>query len=89
MCAKLTVWALDWESLLARAERALRDMNVYGVKTTIPYHQEILRSPEFRSGRFNTGFVEAHPELTEYSVRRPPRELAAAMAAALAASQGF
>jgi pyruvate carboxylase subunit A len=89
MCAKLTVWALDWESLLARAERALRDMNVYGVKTTIPYHTEILRSPEFRSGSFNTGFVEAHPELTEYSVRRPDRELAAAMAAALAAAQGF
>ncbi len=86
MCAKLTVWALDWEQLLNRAVRALHDIGVYGVKTTIPYHLEILRSPEFRSGRFDTGFVEAHPELIDYSVRRPDREIATAMAAALVAA---
>ena len=86
MCAKLTVWALDWEQLLNRAARALNDIGVYGVKTTIPYHLEILRSPEFRSGRFDTGFVEAHPELIDYSIRRPAREIATAIAAAVAAS---
>jgi pyruvate carboxylase subunit A len=88
MCAKLTVWALDWDELLSRARRALGDMGVAGVKTTIPYHLEILKSPDFRAGRFDTGFVEAHPELASYSVRRPPRELAAAISAALAASMG-
>ncbi len=86
MCAKLTVWALDWEQLLNRAARALNDIGVYGVKTTIPYHLEILRSPEFRSGRFDTGFVEAHPELIDYSIHRPAREIATAIAAAVAAS---
>ncbi len=89
MCAKLTVWALDWEQLLNRAVRALNDMGVYGVKTTIPYHLEILNSPEFRSGHFNTGFVEAHPELINYSIRRPARDIAAAMAAAIAASNAI
>lgn len=88
MCAKLIVWALTWEELLARANRALTDILVYGVKTTIPYHQEILKSEEFRSGHFNTGFVEKHPELIEYSVRRPPRELAAVIAAAVVAHSG-
>ncbi|MBI5040538.1 MAG: acetyl-CoA carboxylase biotin carboxylase subunit, partial [Gammaproteobacteria bacterium] len=34
MCAKLTVWALDWEQVLNRAARALEYMGVYGVKTT-------------------------------------------------------
>ncbi len=85
LCAKLTVWALSWDELLDRANRALHDIGVYGVKTTIPYHLEIIKSPEFQSGRFNTGFVEAHPELSNYSVRRPARELAAAIAAAVAA----
>ncbi len=89
MCAKLTVWALDWEQLLNRAVRALNDMGVYGVKTTIPYHLEILDSPEFRSGHFNTGFVEAHPELINYSIRRPARDIAAAMAAAIAAGNAI
>jgi pyruvate carboxylase subunit A len=89
MCAKLIVWALNWDAVLDRAERALRDITVAGVKTTIPYHLEILRSAEFQSGRFNTGFVAAHPELINYSVKRSNREIAAAIGAALAASMGL
>ncbi len=89
MCAKLIVWALDWESLLNRAQRALHDIGVYGVKTTIPYHQAILRTEDFRNAHFDTGFVEAHPELVEYSGRRPTREIAAVIAAAITAYQGL
>jgi len=88
MCAKLTVWALDWESLLRRSRRALTDIGLYGVKTTIPYYLEILNSDEFKSGHFNTGFVESHPELTQYSVRRSSRHVAAAIGAAIAAHMG-
>lgn len=89
MCAKLIVWARDWDELLARADRALHDMGVYGIKTTIPYHREILRSPAFRKCVFNTSFVENHPELVNYSVKRPQRELAAAVATAIAAHMGM
>jgi pyruvate carboxylase subunit A len=42
MCAKLTVWALDWESVIERGRRALNDMLVYGVKTTIPYYLSLI-----------------------------------------------
>lgn len=88
MCAKLIVWALDWEQCLNRGRRALMDMRVYGVKTTIPYYLEILKSEDFRSGKFNTSFVEEHPQLIDYSERRPPRELAVAISAAIAAHLG-
>ncbi len=87
MCVKLITWALDWEQLLRRSRRALKDLTVDGVRTTIPYHLEILGNEEFRSGRIDTAFVERHPELVDYSTRRPPRELAAAIAAAIAAHQ--
>ncbi|WP_297393957.1 acetyl-CoA carboxylase biotin carboxylase subunit [Acidiferrobacter sp.] len=89
MCAKLTIWALTWEKALARARRALLDMGVSGVKTTIPYHLEILKTEEFRAGLFNTAFVEDHPELSNYSARRPTSHLAAAIAAAIAAHHGL
>jgi len=89
MCAKLIVWALDWDQCIARARRALQDMGVYGVKTTIPFYHEILNSEEFQSGLFNTSFVEEHKELVNYSTRRPPRELAAAIASAVAAHLGL
>ena len=89
MCAKLVVWALDWPHLLNRAQRALQDTGVFGVKTTIPYYLEILKVDDFRLGMFDTGFVEAHPELVEYRTSRPTRELTAAIAAALATHHGF
>ncbi|NOX75802.1 MAG: acetyl-CoA carboxylase biotin carboxylase subunit [Gammaproteobacteria bacterium] len=89
MCAKLIVWALDWDSVIDRAIRALRDMGVYGVKTTIPYQLEILKSPQFQTGVFDTSFVEKHPELTQYSVHRSNRKLAAAIGAAMAAHMGL
>ena len=88
MCAKLIVWAPDWPSLLARAERALDDIGLAGIKTTIPYYQEILKNPDFRAGCFDTSFVEQHPELVNYHLTRQPQELAAAIAAAVAASMG-
>ncbi|MCG6885780.1 MAG: acetyl-CoA carboxylase biotin carboxylase subunit [Proteobacteria bacterium] len=89
MCAKLIVWALTWDGLIDRASRALRDIGVFGVKTTIPYHLEILRNAEFQTGKFNTGFVEAHPELTQYSVKRSNRDVAVAVATALAVNMGL
>ncbi|MCW9030216.1 MAG: acetyl-CoA carboxylase biotin carboxylase subunit [Gammaproteobacteria bacterium] len=89
MCAKLIVWAMDWDSLIDRSRRALRDITLHGVKTTIPYYIEILASADFQTGKFNTGFVEQHPELTNYSVKRSSREVVAAIAAALAANSGI
>ena len=85
MCVKLTVWALTWEDVIRRSERALKDISVHGVKTTIPYQIEILRTDAFKSGKIDTGFVEEHPELSNYSLRRPPRELAAVISAAITA----
>ena len=85
MCVKLTVWALTWEEVIRRSERALKDISVYGIKTTIPYQIEILKTESFRSGKIDTGFVEEHTELSNYSLRRPPRELAAVISAAISA----
>lgn len=89
MCAKLTVWALNWESVIERGRRALDDMVVYGVKTTIPYYQEILKHPEFRAAHFDTSFVETHPELVNYATEFPPELIAAAISAAIAAHEGI
>jgi pyruvate carboxylase subunit A len=89
MCAKLIVWSLTWDDLIDRATRALSDISVFGVKTTIPYHMEILRNAQFQTGKFNTGFVEDHPELINYSVKRSNRDVAAAIGAVLAANMGL
>ena len=88
LCAKLVCWALEWEDLLARANRGLRDIGVFGVKTTIPFHLALIDHPTFRSGHFDTGFVAAHPELTHVPGEHSDRQLAVAIAAAFAAHHG-
>jgi len=89
MLAKVIVSAMTWEDAIKRGERALRDMGLFGIKTTIPYYLEILKNPEFLSGCFNTGFVESHPELIHYSNKPRPEILAGVIAAALAAHTGL
>ncbi|WED44717.1 acetyl-CoA carboxylase biotin carboxylase subunit [Legionella cardiaca] len=84
LCAKLTVWGLDWPSVLRRAARALEEMRVFGVKTTIPYYLEMLKSEEFREGLVTTNLVEAHPEWLRYSNKSLPHHKAAVIAAAIA-----
>jgi pyruvate carboxylase subunit A len=64
-------------------------MGLYGVKTTKPFYFEILRTNEFQSGKFDTGFIEQHEELLNYSVRRSPADLTAAIAAAVVAYHGL
>lgn len=83
MCAKLIVWAPDWDALIRRSLRSLTDMGVYGVKTTIPYQKEILKNQEFINADFDTSFVEEHPELIKYSEKKDPRELATVLAASI------
>ncbi|CEZ19667.1 2-oxoglutarate carboxylase small subunit [Candidatus Methylopumilus planktonicus] len=89
MCAKLTVWALNWESAMQRGKRALNDIVVFGVKTTIPYYLEIMNNREFKKANFNTSFVDDHPELINYQSQFPPELMAAAISAAIAAHEGI
>lgn len=89
MCAKLTVWALNWESVIQRGKRALNDIVVFGVKTTIPYYLEIMNNKQFKEANFNTSFVDNHPELINYQSEFPPELMAAAISAAIAAHEGI
>jgi pyruvate carboxylase subunit A len=83
------VWGRTWPEAVARGRRALNDMGIGGVRTTVPFYQEILNHPVFQSGRFDTGFLAAHPELVNYSRKRGREETVLAIAAAIAAHVGF
>ena len=58
LIAKLITHGRNREVAIDRMARALEEFIVEGVATTIPLHQAILRTPEFRSGNFNTSFIE-------------------------------
>lgn len=89
MCLKLVVWALTWDEVIARGQRALDDMRLHGIKTTATYYQAILNHPDFKQAEFDTSFVPEHPELLNYSEKRHPSGVALAIAAAIAAHAGW
>jgi acetyl-CoA carboxylase biotin carboxylase subunit len=64
LLGKLIVWADDRDAVLARARRALRELEVDGVKTTAPLLVRLLDEDWFTAGDFHTGTLEAWLEET-------------------------
>jgi acetyl-CoA carboxylase biotin carboxylase subunit len=58
MVAKLIVHDKTRDRAIDRMKRALREFVVDGVKTTIPFHLEVMDSKLFRKGTFGTDFLE-------------------------------
>jgi pyruvate carboxylase len=50
-------------------DRALREFRIRGVKTNIPFVENVVNHPKFRSGEVTTGFLEQHPELFRFPKR--------------------
>lgn len=58
MIAKLIVSAPTREEAISRMKRALDEFIIEGVKTTIPYHKQLMNDPGFLSGNFDTQYLE-------------------------------
>ncbi|PEN05415.1 acetyl-CoA carboxylase biotin carboxylase subunit [Longimonas halophila] len=58
MIAKLIVHADTRERAIKRMKRALDEFVIEGVKTTIPFHQQLLENEDFKAGTFDTQFME-------------------------------
>ena len=57
MIAKLIVTGATREIAIARMQRALGEFTIHGIKTTIPFQQEILAHPDFAAGKYDIGWV--------------------------------
>jgi len=66
MLVKLTVYGYTWQEAVDRLARALKGFVILGVKTTIPYFQQILHEPDFIQMKFDTSYIDTHPHLVEY-----------------------
>ncbi|MBN2346927.1 MAG: acetyl-CoA carboxylase biotin carboxylase subunit [Candidatus Aminicenantes bacterium] len=57
LLAKLVVWGETRKDAVLRLQRALDEFIIEGVATTIPFHQRIVRHPEFHRGAYTTDFI--------------------------------
>ncbi|MDD2390618.1 MAG: pyruvate carboxylase [Desulfobacterales bacterium] len=67
----LITYGKSWPKVLGIMDRALREYTLAGLKTTIPFHQQIIHHPRFRSGDYDTNFVANTPELMNYLDKEP------------------
>lgn len=58
LIGKLIVWGHDRKEAIATCQRALNELVVKGVKTTISFQRKILIHKNFVDGKYDTGFVE-------------------------------
>jgi pyruvate carboxylase len=73
MIVKLTVYGFTWREAVDRMARALNGFLIIGVKTTIPYFQQIVKEPDFIAMQLDTTYIDDHPQLMDY--REQEREV--------------
>ena len=71
LIAKLVVFAQTREGAIAKMASALDEFTIEGIKTTIPFHRQVMDNERFRSGKFDTSFLETFQFSPEHEPAAP------------------
>ncbi|HHY21020.1 MAG TPA: pyruvate carboxylase, partial [Bacilli bacterium] len=66
LLVKVSTWALTFDGAAKKMLRNLREFRIRGIKTNIPFLDNVVRHPNFLSGEYNTSFIDKTPELFEF-----------------------
>jgi pyruvate carboxylase len=66
MLVKISTWALTYEQAASKMFRNLKEFRIRGVKTNIPFLENVTQHQAFLSGDYNTSFVDQTPQLFEF-----------------------
>ncbi|NPV37775.1 Biotin carboxylase of acetyl-CoA carboxylase [Brevinematales bacterium NS] len=58
LVAKVLAWGRDRQEAIARMRRLLDEMRIEGIKTTAPFHRQMMDNPDFIKGNYSTKFME-------------------------------
>ncbi len=78
LISKVICWGETRGEALLRMRRALEEYKIVGVKTNIPFHQNLLDSHRFMAGQFDTRFIEERFQMEKETA--PHSEIAAILA---------
>jgi len=70
LLVKITTSGPNLGQALDRMHRALREMRIRGVKTNIPFLENVISHKEFVAGRASTKMIDVTPELFRFKARR-------------------
>ncbi len=70
LLVKVTVWGATFQESIDRTNRALREFRIRGVKTNIPFLENLILHKTFARGEATTTFIDNTPELFRFRPRR-------------------
>lgn len=70
LLVKLSTWALTFEQAAAKMVRNLQEFRIRGIKTNIPFLENVVKHPKFLNGEYDTSFIDNTPELFLFPVRK-------------------
>ncbi|HEX7647370.1 MAG TPA: pyruvate carboxylase [Noviherbaspirillum sp.] len=70
LLVKVTAWAPTSDEAISRMDRALREFRIRGVSTNLPFLENVINHPLFKSGECITRFIDTTPELFHFAKRR-------------------
>jgi pyruvate carboxylase len=69
LLVKVTAWGTKLPEACQRMDRALREFRIRGVKTNIPFLENVVNHPRFAAGEVTTSFLDESPELFQLQAR--------------------
>jgi pyruvate carboxylase len=69
LLVKVTAWGANLPEACQRMDRALREFRIRGVKTNIPFVENVVNHPKFRAGEVTTSFIDESPDLFRFPTR--------------------
>ncbi|MEC1232302.1 ATP-binding protein, partial [Bacillus paralicheniformis] len=63
LLVKLSTWALTFEQAAAKMVRNLQEFRIRGIKTNIPFLENVAKHEKFLTGQYDTSFIDTTPEL--------------------------
>jgi pyruvate carboxylase len=70
LLVKVTAWGQNFPQACERMDRALREFRIRGVKTNIPFLENVVNNAVFQAGETTTNFLDETPELFQFTARR-------------------
>ncbi|MEW9677857.1 pyruvate carboxylase [Lentibacillus sp. L22] len=70
LLVKVSTWALTFEQAAQKMVRNLREFRIRGIKTNIPFLENVIQHKQFLSGEYSTTFIDQTPELFVFPKRK-------------------
>ncbi|TXK91293.1 pyruvate carboxylase [Parageobacillus sp. SY1] len=70
LLVKVSTWALTFEQAARKMLRNLREFRIRGIKTNIPFLENVVQHPKFLSGEYDTSFIDTTPKLFVFPRRK-------------------